>query len=211
MRHPLSVIAAVLVQALGLASAARGQEISPTGMKLAKFLDDMNVEKLWLAKAYVNWETGAAIDKPVEDKKPHTHCSAFVAAACKRLDIYILRPPKHGQYMLANAQYDWLAKEGEKEGWLPVKSAAEAQKLANQGDLVVAVFKEKDPTKHGHIAIVRPGTKSAKEIKEAGPQIIQAGLENYNSTSLKEGFKHHPSAFSEGQVRYYVHRVVWQQ
>ena len=57
----------------------------------------------------------------------------------------------------------------------------------------------------GHIAIVRPSTKSEATIQAEGPQVIQAGLENHASTSLKEGFKHHRAAFREGQIRYFAH------
>jgi len=33
----------------------------------------------------------------------HPHCNAFVAAAAKRLNIYILRPADHAQILLTNA------------------------------------------------------------------------------------------------------------
>ena len=32
--------------------------ISPAGQRLASFLDNMDVESLWLANQHVNWETG---------------------------------------------------------------------------------------------------------------------------------------------------------
>jgi len=180
-------------------------EITPAGQRLSKFLDNMDVEHLWLPGGKVKWQTGEPLDKPVMDGNKHTHCSAFVAAACQRLDIYILRPPDHSATMLANAQFDWLHDEGKKEGWKPVRSAQQAQAFANRGYLVVATCKENG--KAGHIAIVRPSTKSAERIENEGPQIIQAGRTNYKSASLKRGFKNHPREFREKRIRYYAHKV----
>jgi hypothetical protein len=199
----LTVLGAILVPTIG-----QSGEITPKGKILANTLDDMHVEKLWLAKHIVAWKTGEPLDQPVADGKAHTHCSAFVASACMRCDVYILRPPEHGTVLLANAQYDWLRDSGKKKGWKTVGSATEAQHLANQGVMVVASFREDDPKKAGHIAIVRPSTKSEQKIQEEGPQIIQAGTSNHQSTSLKEGFKHHPTAWKEQKVRYYSHELI---
>lgn len=184
---------------------ARAEDISPAGQKLAAALDAMKVEQLWLSKHIVNWKTGEPLNKPITDSKSHTHCSAFVAAACMRQGIYILRPPEHSTVSLANAQYDWLRDEGKEKGWKPVKTATEAQHLANKGFVVVATFKEADSKKAGHIAIVRPSIKSRSKIEEEGPQIIQAGMTNANSISLKEGFRYHPAAWKGGAVRYFAH------
>ncbi len=202
------IISAPLVLTLGsMLSPQVGQsvEITPQGKALAKFLDDMHVEKFWLAKHSVAWKTGEPLAKQVPDGKAHTHCSAFVAAACLRSEIYILRPPEHGTVLLANAQYDWLRDSSAKKGWKPVESDLKAQQLANRGLIVVASFREDDSKKAGHIAIVRPSKKSAQKIQEEGPQIIQAGASNHRSTSLKEGFKHHPAAWKDHKVRYYAH------
>src|SRR5437868_9503370 len=139
----------------------------------------MTVEKLWLPGRVVNWKTGEPLDRPVKDGKAHTHCSAFVAAACLRLGVYILRPPEHGTVQLANAQADWLPKEGARHGWRPVATASEAQRLANRGVIVVAAFRETGG-KPGHIAIVRPSTKGGAKLRDEGPQIIQAGMTNAN-------------------------------
>ena len=196
---------------LTVAVAVTAQEIRPTvaitpaGQHLAEALDQMDVEHRWLAGKHVKWRTGETLDKPVNDGKSHTHCSAFVAAAAEKLGIYILRPPQHSASLLANAQYDWLGGEGRKGGWMPVGNGLDAQQLANRGYLVVAVYKESNPKTPGHIAIVRPSTKSEAKIREEGPQIIQAGKDNHASTSLKEGFKHHRAAFRDGQIRYFAH------
>ena len=180
-------------------------EITPEGKKLIEKLDGMDVEHLWEPGRSVAWKTGKLLKEQGEYRKSNTHCSAFVAATCLKMDIYILRPPEHETKNLANAQVDWLASKGSESGWKPVKNANEAQHLANRGQVVVAAFKETHADRHGHIAIVRPSDKSNDAIQLEGPQITQAGSTNANNTSLKEGFKHHPGAFPNG-VRYYVHQ-----
>jgi hypothetical protein len=203
-----------LLALLALTSATSAQEISPNGKKLASILDQMEVEKRWLSGRYVNWESGEPIEKAVTDGKPHTHCSAFVASATKKLGLYVLRPkgkddPEgvagHSETLLANAQYDWLSSaEGRKFGWLPVASPQEAQKIANRGYLVIASFKEADPKKSGHIAIVRPSTRSEGAIDRDGPEIIQAGGTNFNAGTVRAGFGNHPAAWRiDRQVRFF--------
>jgi hypothetical protein len=169
----------------------------------------MNVEKLWLAHQKVQWRSGRPRSEILSDGKPHSHCSAFVAATADKLNIYILRPPEHSSTHLANAQADWLRTEGKKEGWKPVRTLEQAQWLANRGVLVVAVYKTRKPANHGHIAIVRPWVKTTEQIEKEGPQITQAGIENYASTSLKKGFKHHKNAWEKGRIRFYSHAVDW--
>ena len=98
------------------ASACCGA-ITPAGARLAAFLDATGVDRLWLHGFRVNWETGEAIEA-WDDDRPHTHCSAFVASVAKRLGVYVLRPPEHGQVLLANAQMGWLSgPEAGADGW----------------------------------------------------------------------------------------------
>jgi hypothetical protein len=85
--------------------------ISPKGLALERFLDGLDVDRRWIAGVHIDWETGIPDGKPEKLPGKHTHCSAFVASAAKKLGIYILRPPEHGQVLLANAQFEWL--EGE--------------------------------------------------------------------------------------------------
>lgn len=180
--------------------------ITAAGQRLAATLDGMNVESLWLAHEHVNWETGEP-DRGGDDEGPgnHTHCSAFAAAAAKRLGVYLLRPPEHGQMLLANAQADWLSgAAGQKAGWQTVADKRVAQRQANQGNLVLVVFPNPDKHEPGHIAIVRPSEKSLEALNENGPQTIQAGNQNYTSTNVRMGFRNHPGAWPDG-VRYYVH------
>ncbi|HEY9126103.1 MAG TPA: hypothetical protein VIM62_03210, partial [Acidobacteriaceae bacterium] len=123
--------------------------ITPAGRRLAAALDGMNVESLWLAHEHINWETGEPDRGPgYHGPNTHTHCSSFAAAACKRLGVYLLRPPEHGQELLTNAQAEWLpGAEGRSAGWRPVREMHEAQHLANQGHLALAIFQSPDAHK----------------------------------------------------------------
>jgi hypothetical protein len=188
---------------IGIASTARA-EITPRGRQLGGLLDAMRVDQFWLPGGSVAWKTGQPLNRP-PGNKPHTHCSAFVAAACARLNVYILSPPEHSTVLLANAQYDWLGGRGSEAGWQRVNDPVEAQAMANRGLLVVATYKEQG--RPGHIAIVRPCDKSAAAITSEGPQIIQAGMTNYASTGLATGFSRHPAAWRDHQVRFYYHSV----
>jgi hypothetical protein len=205
----------ILPLCLLLVSAAAGEDISPKGKQLAGFLDSLDVEKRWLSGRQVKWESGEVLDKePASGKVHSTHCSAFVAAASKKLGIYVLRPKSaddpagatgHPETLLANAQHDWMGSaEGRKFGWLAVPSPQEAQRIANRGFLVVASYKESDPKKAGHVAIVRPSTRSEGAIDRDGPEIIQAGSVNTNAGTVRAGFSNHPAAWRiDRQVRFY--------
>ncbi len=186
--------------------------ISPAGAKLAAFLDGSNVDRLWLPGSKVNWETGASISV-WDDDKPHTHCSAFVASAAKRLGVYVLRPPEHSAVLLANAQMGWLGSPAAvKAGWRPIGTVLEAQRLANGGELVVAAFENPDPTHPGHIAIIRPSTIDQAALMAVGPFVTQAGGHNAISEPLAHGFGNHPGAWNgngSGGVRFFAHSVDW--
>jgi hypothetical protein len=196
---------------LRLGRAADGHQpccgaVSGGGRRLTMTLDDLNVESLWLAHAHIDWETGKQ-DRAEDFHGPanHTHCSAFAAAAAKQMGVYLLRPPEHGQVLLANAQAEWLnSAEGRKAGWQSVDNMREAQRLANQGNLVLVVFANPDRHTPGHVAIVRPSEKSLHALEENGPQTIQAGNHNFNSTNVRMGFHNHEGAWPDG-VRYFVH------
>jgi hypothetical protein len=183
-------------------------EVTAAGQRLAETLDAMNVESLWLAHEHVNWETGEP-DRggAYEGPNHHTHCSAFAAAAAKRMGVYLLRPPEHGQQLLANAQAGWLAGgEAQKQGWQEISGARRAQTEANRGNLVVVVYANPDPREPGHVAVVRPSEKSEQALGRGGPQILQAGNHNHSSTTVRAGFSNHPGAWPTG-VRYYVHTL----
>lgn len=214
--HARSIAALAASLAIGLANiSARSVPqtsccgaISAAGQKLLSVLDATNVEALWLAHEHVNWETGEP-DKDADYEGPGkaTHCSAFAAAVGKRVGVYLLRPPEHGQILLANAQAAWFhSAGGEQGGWREAKTAKDAQTLANAGNLVTIVYENPDPHKPGHIAIVRPAARSERLLEENGPEITQAGEKNYVKTSTKVGFEHHPGAWPDG-VRYYAHAI----
>ena len=195
---------------LFFSAAASAGPLTADGEKLVRFLDSMHVEEHWIAGAIVEWRTGEPTGKPITDGGKHTHCSQFTSAACDRLGIYILRPPEHRGTLLANAQFDWLpSDDGKANGWSPVKDGSAAQEIANRGALVVAVFKNPDPKKSGHIAIIRPSTKSDAEIKAEGPQVTQAGGTNMTSGTLKRGFGNHPGAFKNNEIAFFSHAITF--
>jgi len=185
----------------------------PTGHRLANLLDSMHVETLWLAHNHVNWETGEA-DRPETYQGPGraTHCSAFAAAVGERLNIYMLRPPEHSQILLASAQAEWFHEtNAARTGWKSLEGPGHdrwAQELANQGNLVVIVYESPDPHKPGHIVIVRPSEKSLEALHKEGPQVAEAGTENYSSFIAARSFTYHPGAWPDG-VHYYWHFVDW--
>jgi hypothetical protein len=198
--------------ALGASGPAQSTEpsccglITDQGRRLLSVLDGMNVESLWLAHEHVNWETGEP-DKGEAYTGPgrSTHCSAFAAAVGKRLGVYMLRPPEHGQILLANAQAEWFRSiDGKQKGWRSVRDAHDAQSLANRGNLVVVVFESPDVQRPGHIAVIRPAHRPRRLLEENGPEITQAGQKNHSKTSTKVGFLAHPGAWPGG-VLYYTH------
>ncbi len=191
-----------------LAMPAAANDISPEGSRLAAALDALHVERLWLADRDCDWQTGAPKGGRTSTKVPHS--ASFVAAASERLGVYILRPPHHALANLSNAQFDWLhTKDAHKQGWHEVQTAEEAQRLANHGQLVVAAWKNHQPGYLGHVAIVRPASHGHQHLHDYGPQIIQAGLENYASTSVEKGFSHHPTAWGNREVRFFAHQIEW--
>ena len=179
--------------------------ITPAGQQLLTFLLGLDVDHLWQASVHVNWETGQS-----EGGHGKTHCSAFAAAAAKRLGIYMLRPPDHGQDFLASAQGRWFSSEhAQRDGWTPVSSARDAQSLANLGNLVVLVYINPDPHVSGHIAIVRPSEKSAAALETDGPETIQAGLHNFSDGNAVRSFRAHPGAWPT-QVQIFTHTTSFQ-
>jgi hypothetical protein len=199
----------IFLAALALAGVAQAADdaVTPQAQQVVRELDAMGVESKWIAGERVHWESGLPTGVPETSPGKHTHCSAFVAAAAKKLGVYILRPPEHGQKLLANAQNEWLADEGSARGWRRLANAVEAQAAANRGMLVVASYHNHHDDRPGHIAIVRPGTKTAEQIAAEGPDVIQAGSVNATSISIKAGFAGHPAAWRDNEIAYYAHEV----
>jgi hypothetical protein len=197
-----------LVVLVVFAGAARPADtVTPQAQAVSKVLDAMGVESKWIAGEHVYWETGLPTGVPETSPGKHTHCSAFVAAATKNLGVYILRPPEHGQKLLANAQSESLAEEGAARGWVRLADADQAQAAANRGLLVVASYHNHHDDRPGHIAIVRPGSKTAEQMAAEGPDVIQAGSVNKTSISLRDGFAGHPAAWRDHEIVYYAHEV----
>jgi len=202
-----TTIAALFALIAGVPSAHAGG-VTPQAREVIATIDALDVEHHWPAGVHVHWESGNLDGKAESGMGKHTHCSAFVAAAAKKLGIYILRPPEHKQILLANAQYDWLESTGATQGWRPLRDEVEAQHAANRGELVVATYRNHHDDKPGHIAIVRADERSDAAVRADGPEITQAGGTNYRATTLARGFAGHPAAWSRHEVRFYAHAVT---
>jgi len=167
--------------------------IDASGQKLRSFYLTLDVENKWLPGHHVNWETGE-IDDPNAETGTKTHCSRFAAAASKRLGIHLLQPPEKGRGSLANAQFDWLfSSTAHDSGWYQIKDSLfyKSQSLANKGYEVVIVYRNPNPKKSGHIALVFPSYASPETLAQQGPYIIQAGRLNSSSLNFATGFEHH--------------------
>lgn len=184
-------------------------ELTPKGLMLSGLLDSLDVESKWLAGQHIDWKTGEPDGRPVGTKGLHTHCSAFVAAAAQRLGVYILRPPEHGQVLLANAQNEWLGSQGLEAGWRRLGSVEDAQEAANRGWLVVASYHNHYDDRPGHIVIVRPGQTTSARLAAEGPDVIQAATVNSRSISLKAAFAGHRTAWRDHEIDLYAHPVSW--
>ena len=112
---------------------------------------------------------------------------------------------------LSNYMQDWLSGESvtfpkkwrytppSMSGWLPVVAKGErgvmerAQRLANQGKLVLASYKYhgKGKPKAGHISVVRPAEKTVEKVLKEGPEMTNAGWSNANAMSFRAAFKNH--------------------
>lgn len=203
-RAALGALAAAALVRPAVAQPCCGP-ITPAGRRIIELLDSSDVERLWIAGERVGWATGQPLPSEPDMPRGHSHCSAYVAAMADRLAIYILRPPEHGQILLANAQGAWLA--AGKGGWRPVAGYAAAQAAANAGQFVVASYINPDRRKAGHIAVIRPSEKDAASLAADGPDEAQAGTHNYSRTDLRTGFRYHPGAFDRGLIRCYAHDV----
>lgn len=160
------------------------------GKKLQQLYLDMHVETGWLNGIHVDWCTGKP-DNPKATTENTTHCSAFVAAACNRMNIYILRPPQHAQELLANAQYKWLLSARAKiEGWHQINTSdyKTAQQYANRGYMVVAAYKSPNPKRAGHIVCVIPSEIAMDSLLQNGPFVIQSSRVNSSNVKFRTAF-----------------------
>lgn len=198
----------LLLGAQALAQPCCGS-ITPEGRRLDGLLGSSGLDHLWQPHIHVNWQTGVTDPARPSWSKHVTHCSAYAAAMAERVGVYLLRPPFHGQSELANAQFNWLAGVGRQAGWREV-TALTAQRLANQGYFVLAVYANPTPHKPGHVAIIKPSTKSLSSLRRNGPEEAQAGLHNYIHTTISHGFAAHKGAWvsnGKGSIRFFAHAV----
>lgn len=201
--------ALVLLALIGLMGGVRAASqpccgpVDPNGQRLGRLLDGTGVDHLWLRGWHVDWQTGQADRGRPGGREAETHCSAFAAAIAARLHVDLLHPPEHPQNLLANAQMRWLREEGAAAGWAPVAGPPEAQALANHGELVLAVWENPNPHRPGHVAIIRPSTKSVGQLAADGPEETQAGARNYLETTVAVGFRSHDPS----RIRYFAHQV----
>jgi hypothetical protein len=180
------------------------------GARLNEFLDGLPILTRWLPGHRIVWQTGQQSGPKQIPASHHTHCRAFAAAVALYLDIYLLRPPQHGQAKLANAQTFWLSGEESfpgigsagDNGWTTLGMSgdpgapAACQQAANAGRLVLVCYAAPVPT-HRHVAIVRSRADESADIPPDGPDVIMAGAHNYRSTSMRHAFKNHPQAWPD--------------
>ena len=175
--------------------------ISEGGERLRVFLDGTHVETRWISNYHVVWQTGQRNGPAQGDPAHHTHCSAYVAAAALYLDIYILRPPHHGQLHLANAQVCWLQGAGGDPGptaadlgWRTLGASGKAGVLddaiaaANAGQLVVAGYFQ-PPTKQPDGRRPRRLLPSVRcRFGHGKPELFALPRVTLNRVPLCEGF-----------------------
>jgi hypothetical protein len=186
--------------------------ISADGRMLLRRLDESGVLQRWLPRSSIDWRTGEPVPRDARHPVLASHCSAFVAAISTRLGVPLLRPPAHGQLLLANAQAAWLSStQGRRAGWREV-DAARAQRLANQGWLVLGAYASPNPGRAGHIAVIRPATPTLGALEQHGPHETQAGAHNLLDATVARGFSQHRGAWRPGGgggLRFYAHAVDW--
>lgn len=88
----------------------------------------------------------------------------------------------------ANSLYDWFNRWGNYFGWTKIATTAEAQKLANDGYVVIITAKQKIVNRSGHIVVIVPELNGNihKEVNgDFIPVQSQAGVVNkkYGSTA----------------------------
>jgi hypothetical protein len=177
--------------------------ISQGGQQLAGILDDMQVETHWLPNQKVDWKTGNPANPA--GGGPASNGGAFVAAVCDRRNAPI--PSSGPTDFEPDNQFNWLLKEGKSKSWVKV-GEVEAQLLANQGWVVIAAWKNLNDNEmssnSGQMTIVRPDREPMSELAKRGPKIILAGIQNANSTTVKDAFP--PGAWRGQEIVYLAHQ-----
>jgi len=212
----------LLLALLSHSNLAFAEPLTNKGAALKQYLVNEQVEEKWLPGKYVDWKTGATINPTKEEiQKQHlissSHCSAFVAAVALQFAVPFLNQDNAGPdqvYYLSNHQNEWLnSSAGVAAGW-KATTLAQAEGLADQGELVIASFKEVAPKKAGHIAIVVPDDSLTNDrLAQVGPTIIQAGgrspkvpAGNSAHTDTVSGFYFHTHGKLDG-IQFFYHDV----
>jgi hypothetical protein len=86
---------------------------------------------------------------------------------------------------------------------LTVDKGEAVQRLANEGHVVIAVCRNPDQAKPGHVALVMPEESSSEKLGKSGPELIMAGTHNHNKVSLKAGFHSHLTEWPEHVILFY--------
>lgn len=173
--------------------------------KLEKVLNSMDLSTKWLPGYNVDCLTGERV-KEKSTTVSSSHCSCFVFAICKKMNIKMIGTPDYKQYHLSTNQMKWLkTDDAKKSGWNEINGTLNekyltSQKKANNGYLVIAGV-EQDNEIRGHVAIVRPSNKMDFYIKNEGPQVISSSTINTVSSSLKDDFLYYQKDMKDFENR----------
>lgn len=173
--------------------------------KLEKVLNSMDLSTKWLPGYNVDCLTGERV-KEKSTTVSSSHCSCFVFAVCKKMNIKMIGTPDYKQYHLSTNQMKWLkTDDAKKSGWNEINGTLNekyltSQKKANNGYLVIAGV-EQDNEIRGHVAIVRPSNKIDFYIKNEGPQVISSSTINTVSSSLKDDFLYYQKDMKDFENR----------
>ncbi|MFY9589557.1 hypothetical protein [Rickettsia endosymbiont of Halotydeus destructor] len=205
-----------------ISNLSYAENISEAAKKNLQIINSLKVEEKWQKGEIINCKTGEIIEQYTGEHKKTgsrlTHDGCFVYAVLSSLNISKNSLPPHPELdtgfipLLANKQADWYETEGNKCGWSYIKNKdrednfIQAQKLANQGYLVVATYKNINPKRAGHTAIVIPSDKDIEKIKKDGPDIAQAGTYNSSCSSLKKGFRNKKDVFKNNEIKFYYYK-----
>ncbi len=173
--------------------------------KLEKVLNSMDLSTKWLPGYNVDCLTGERV-KEKSTTVSSSHCSCFVFAVCKKMNIKMIGTPEYKQYHLSTNQMRWLKTEdAKKSGWNEINGSLNekylmSQKKANNGYLVIAGV-EQDNEIRGHIAIVRPSNKMDFYVKNEGPEVMSSSTINTVSSSLRDDFLYYQKDMKDFENR----------
>jgi hypothetical protein len=157
-------------------------------IKLYTFFTNLDVKHLWQQNCHVDWLTGVALSKSKPDNSTdsyYTHCSAFAASVCARLNVPMIGPPSVRTEGLANLQSIWLSENGLKNGWNNIDSVNDAQSKANEGNLVIVAYYDNLNYSNGHVAFIAPSF-DINDITKI--YLCQAGKINMSCEEAPEWF-----------------------